>query len=154
MCGPSVADNEVMIVARFTTETTNLAEPSKCCLSHSVLRQICAVGVVEEEMTDDILNRLPAGWFPSDPERASLLKAELDRELPAGHILYGQDVTVIAHREGTDDILCRHTNTLGRYTVIHLSWIGRTEINSQHPWVEADGDFAAFLKYEEGYGIR
>ena len=47
-------------------------------------------------------------------------------------------VEVVAHREGTDDILCRHLDELSRFTVVHLTWLGREEIDTQHPAVEAD----------------
>ena len=95
---------------------------------------------------------LPEGWFESDSEEASIRHAELQRELPPGHILYGMSVAVVAHREGTDDILCRHHDDPSHFTVIHLSWLGREEINSMHPTVEADGDFDEFLNYESAFG--
>jgi hypothetical protein len=94
---------------------------------------------------------LPEGWFPSDLEKAGLLHAELQKELPPGHILYGVPVEVVAHRDGTDDILCRHRADPARFTVIHLSWLGREEINPQHPHVEDDGDFDSFLRYEAAF---
>ncbi len=97
------------------------------------------------------LERLPEGWFPSDPNHAGALYDELQKELPPGHILYRRGVEVIAHRDGTDDILCRHLEEPERFTVIHLSWLGREEINDQHPWVEADGDFADFIAYEAAF---
>ena len=94
---------------------------------------------------------LPEGWFASDPEDASNRHAELQRELPTGHLLFGKRVSVVAHREGTDDILCRHHDDATRFTVIHLSWLGREEINSVHPTVESDGDFEQFLAYESAF---
>ena len=54
----------------------------------------------------------------------------------------------------TDDVLFRHTDEPERFTVIHLSWLGRTEINSKHPTVEFDGTFAEFLAEEKRlYGL-
>lgn len=103
-------------------------------------------------MTKDPLEWLPLGWFVSSPIDAELLSAELQRELPYGHLLYHIPINVIAHREGTDDILCAHQGDPERFTVIHLTWIGRTEINSSHPTVESDGTFEDFLNYERRFG--
>jgi hypothetical protein len=50
------------------------------------------------------LDNLPEGWFPTDPKRAETFQAELQRELPAGHLLKGRSVLILAHRQGTDDI--------------------------------------------------
>ena len=95
---------------------------------------------------------LPEGWFLSDNEEAAVRHEELQKELPEGHLLYRTPVAVVARREGTDDILCHHERDWDRFTVIHLSWIGRTEINAEHPTVEVDGDFDAFLEYESAFG--
>jgi hypothetical protein len=94
------------------------------------------------------LDRLPEGWFVSDPDIAASMEQELARELTRGHMLDGKPVRVIAHREGTDDILCQHLADPIRFTVIHLTRIGRTEIDHKHPCVEADGSFEDFLAYE------
>ena len=97
---------------------------------------------------------LPEGWFASDPERAASLLAELDREVGLGHPLHGARIPVVAHREGTDDILCRHLHDPSRFTVIHLSWLGREEIDAQHPAGEVDGDLDSFLGYEARFSGR
>ena len=83
------------------------------------------------------------------------LHAELLRELPPGHLLAGRTVETFAWRDGTtDDVLFRHTDEPERFTVIHLSWLGRTEINAEHPTVEFDGTFAGFLSEEKRlYGL-
>ena len=95
------------------------------------------------------------GWFYSDPPTAQRLHAELLRELPLGHLLHGRAVETFASRAGaTDDVLFRHTDQPERFTIIHLSWLGRTEINAQHPTVEFDGTFAEFIAEEERlYGL-
>jgi hypothetical protein len=97
---------------------------------------------------------LPAGWFASDPKRAASLLAELEREVAPGHVLHRVRVEVVAHREGTDDILCRHLDDRFRFTVIHLTWHRREEIDAQHPAVEADGYFDSFLAYEGRFAGR
>jgi hypothetical protein len=94
---------------------------------------------------------LPEGWFPSDSEEAARFYRELQKELPPGHLLFEVPVEVVAHRDGTDDILCRHSLHQGRFTVIHLSWSMRQEIDANHPHVEVDGDFTDFLSYEASF---
>ena len=97
---------------------------------------------------------LPEGWFISNSEKTEFLHTELKKELPPGHILYAAQVQIVAHREATDDILCRHRDKPNRFTVVHLSWLGREEINNQHPSVEFDGDFPSFLRYEASFYER
>ena len=58
-------------------------------------------------------------------------------------------VILFATRRGIDDVLFRHRDDPDRFTVIHLSWLGRTEINAQHPTVEFDGSFQEFVAWEE-----
>src|SRR5262245_30388087 len=91
------------------------------------------------------------GWFESSREKAALLYRELQKELPSGHILFHKPVTVVAHREATDDILCRHVDEPDRFTLVHLTWLGREEINEQHPTVASDGTFEDFLNYEREF---
>jgi hypothetical protein len=97
------------------------------------------------------LDSLPYGWFVCDPEESARLHQELQIELPPGHRLFDVPVRVVAHRDGTDDILCQHIDDPARYTVIHLTWIMKPEIGPGFPTVEVDGDFAAFLAYERAF---
>ncbi len=90
---------------------------------------------------------LPAGWFPSDELQARSFHAELVREVPPGHLLRGRRVEVVAHRSATDDVLCRHLEEPGRFTVVHLSWRGREEVDERYPFVELDGSFEDFLAH-------
>jgi len=87
---------------------------------------------------------LPEGWSTPDPDEARRLHEELQRELPPGHLLHGLPVSTFAASDGIDDVLFRHRSEPDRFTVIHLSWLGRTEINAQHPTVEFDGTFEEF----------
>jgi hypothetical protein len=91
---------------------------------------------------------LPEGWFWPDADEARSLHAELQREMPPGHLLYGLSVNTFATRRGTDDVLVRHEDDPDRFTVIHLSWLGRAEINARHPTVAFDGSFSGFLAEE------
>jgi hypothetical protein len=93
---------------------------------------------------------LPLGWYYPDCNTALKLHAELLREVPPGHALIGREVETFAWRDGaTDDVLFRHTGEPDRFTIIHLSWVGRTEINAEHPAVEFDGTFVEFLAEEK-----
>lgn len=91
---------------------------------------------------------LPPGWVYPDTDWAAALDTEFRRELPPGHLLHGRRIELVAARERTDDVLFRHPDEPGRFTVIHLTWLGREEINADHPWVEYDGDFAGFTTWE------
>lgn len=62
-------------------------------------------------------------------------------------------IEVVAHREGTDDILCRHVENNDRLAVIHLTWLMREEIGPNHPTVEVDGNINDFYAYERQFGI-
>ncbi len=98
--------------------------------------------------TTDGMPPLPQGWVYPDREWSESLMVEFRRELPPGHLLHGRRVELIAAREGTDDVLFRHSDEPGRLTVVHLTWLGREEINADHPWVEFDGDAARFWAWE------
>ena len=77
------------------------------------------------------------------------------REITPGHLLDGKRVRTFAWRNGaTDDVLFQHIDDPGRFTVVHLSWSGCTEIDTRHPTVEFDGTFVGFLAQEERlYGL-
>ncbi|MCL2310164.1 MAG: hypothetical protein FWC42_07825 [Proteobacteria bacterium] len=103
------------------------------------------------------LNRpaLPEGWFyPEDAATAAHLHAELLLELTAGHLLFGCVVKPFAYRHGSDDVLFQHQSS-PRFTVVHLTWIGKPEIDAKHPTVEYDGTFEGFVAEEERrYGLK
>lgn len=82
---------------------------------------------------------LPAGWHYPTEEEARGLHAELQREVPPGHLLFEVPVEVFAYRRDCDDVLFRHQNQPERFTVIHLTWIRKREINAEHPTVCCDG---------------
>ena len=98
----------------------------------------------------NIMLDLPKGWLPPNSEKAVQLYKELQKELPDGHILYNKAVTVVAHREGTDDILCQYKDDETHFTVIHLTWSGKKEVDKGYPYVECDGSFNDFLEYDIG----
>lgn len=95
---------------------------------------------------------LPEGWFYATSEERESLEEELQKELPQGHLLHNKRVQVNGHRDGaTDDILCQHLDELDRYTVIHLSWSMKAEIDARFPTVEVDGSYQDFLAYERRF---
>ncbi len=95
--------------------------------------------------------KLPEGWQRPDATVAQSLEAELQRELPQGHLLFGAPVEAFGHSPGSDDVLFRHRGKPDRSTFAHLTWVGHTEMNAQHPTVEFDGSFAEFLAYYEEF---
>ena len=96
---------------------------------------------------------LPEGWLSASEAERKALQDDLKKELPQGHLFFGKDVEVVAHRDGaTDDILVRHVGEPERYTVIHLTWSSRQEVDASHPSVEMDGFWDDFLAYERGFG--
>jgi hypothetical protein len=95
------------------------------------------------------------GWHYPDAAIAQSLHAELQRELPRGHLLYGRAVETVAYRQDQDDVLFRHQDEPDRFTVIHLTWIRKREITVEHPSVCFDGTFAEFFAGEERfYGAK
>lgn len=96
------------------------------------------------------LAKLPEGWYVSNSEKSRSLFEELQIELHSEHILYNKEVAVIAHREGTDDILCIHLAEPEHLTVVHLSYSGKMECLG-YPTVEVDGTFEDFIKYENRF---
>ena len=90
------------------------------------------------------------GWFyPDSAPIAQSLHAELQRELPPGHLLFGRAVETIAFRQDRDDVLFRHLDQPDRFTVIHLTWIRKREINAEHPSVCFDGTFSELITREQ-----
>ena len=91
---------------------------------------------------------LPIGWEYLDADEAAWKLAELKLELPPGHLLFGVPVETFAARIGDDDTLFRHLNVPDRLTTIHLTLLGREEINAEHPTIDFDGTLAEFLARE------
>jgi|SRR5882724_11842958 len=104
-------------------------------------------------MTDNSANRpsLPTGWYYPTEGEAEGLHAELQRELPPGHILFARAVETFAYRRDQDDVLFRHRDEPDRFTLIHLTWIRKREINAEHPSVCFDGPFERFFAKEESF---
>ena len=98
---------------------------------------------------------LPAGYFYPDSREAAQLHAELLRELPPDHPLFGVPLETFAARDGNDDALFCYRGNLKRFVLLHLTWLGRTEINAEHPAILFAGTFEEFLQREkELYGLE
>ena len=90
---------------------------------------------------------LPPGWLRAIDTKALQLYEELQRELVKEHILYGKNIKVFAHRDGAnDDILVQHLNHPNRWTVVHLTWSGKKEVNNTYPAVIFDGTYEDYEK--------
>ena len=98
--------------------------------------------------------KLPEGWYKASEEESLNLGKELQLEMISGHLLYGKNIKVVAHRDGaTDDVLCKHIDEDDIYTVVHLTWSMKPEINPNHPSIETHGSFQDFLDYERRWDV-
>jgi len=95
-------------------------------------------------------------WHPvEDAAVRHSLRAELERELPRGHVLAGMRVTPIGARQDCDDVLFALEN--GRVAIVHLTWSGKTEPAPDHPWTALFDSLERFVEDEmkpqhEGWG--
>jgi hypothetical protein len=65
-------------------------------------------------------------WHPvDDPAMRRNLLAELQRELPKGHVLTGANLTVFARRQDRDDVLFVLSD--GRVAIVHLTYSRKRE---------------------------
>ena len=112
--------------------------------------------IFELEGSDVVATRapLPAGYFYPDATESANFHAELLRELPDEHALFGVPLETFAAREGNDDTLFRFRGNPRRFALVHLTWLGRTEIDADHPSLLFAGTFEEFLQREkELYGL-
>ena len=72
--------------------------------------------------------QLPENWEPVTPELATLLEAELKREITHGHEVAGMDLRAVAKRGRRDEVLFASTDWPERHVfVIHLTWSRETD---------------------------
>ena len=88
--------------------------------------------------------QLPQGWIPASGESATKLVAELHRELPASHQLYGRQVHAVARRQDRDDVLFRSLSDDGPVFCVHLTW--SVETDPKWPWTETYDGYDDFLE--------
>lgn len=79
----------------------------------------------------------------SDTDKEFFLE-ELNREITDGHRLFGLEVTPIAKNVQNDDILFQLSD--GRLAVVHLTWSGRKERDSNFPWSKVYDSLEALSK--------
>lgn len=90
------------------------------------------------------LKHLPllGDWHVPETEELEQLRLEFEREMPAHHPLAKKSLSLLAY-DGVDDILLQHSDEVDRVSVVHLTWLGRTELPN-YPAVEFDGTIEAF----------
>jgi hypothetical protein len=87
--------------------------------------------------------QLPDSWIAIPEEDAHKFEAELRREVPRGHILYGRTLRAIARRLDQDDVLFQEGGDAAML-VVHLTW--SVETDPKWPWVTEYGTLADFLE--------
>jgi hypothetical protein len=127
------------------------ASPQKCnCHGPMILD----VGQKEKDM-NNTYRELPKGWFWASDIESIELFSELQKELHPLHVLKNEPIKVVAHRNGgNDDILCGMIERPGNYKIVYLTWIGKIEIDSNHPSIEFSGTLSDLFEYEKLYSIE
>jgi len=72
-------------------------------------------------------------WRAISPAGRDAYKLELRLEVTPGHPLYDVDVTPVARRCDTDDILLELHHHPAQFAVVHLTFIGAPESKSHWP---------------------
>ena len=109
-------------------------------------------------MTNFDASQIPwrSPWLPISPDNASNVEAELQRELPPRHVLFGRNAKAIAFRQDCDDVLFYLGDPAPSFAVVHLTyqqetrpeWPSTTLFESLSAWIEHcmipdSGDFAS-----------
>lgn len=69
---------------------------------------------------------LPSGWrWVTDTQERREYEAELRRELPRHHVLFGKAARLLARHEKRDDFLFRTTDPT--VAQVHLTWAAETD---------------------------
>ena len=87
-------------------------------------------------------------WTLIDAERATLLEAELRRELREDHVLAGIRVEAVAMSTMTDDVLFISDTPKEGLAHVHLTWSGRPDQHHSFPWTEFYESWNAFRDAE------
>ena len=85
-------------------------------------------------------------WFAILDSEINPIVAELQRELSAEHLLFGQPVSAIARRQDCDDVLVRFGQSPPRYAVVHLTWSGKREISPEWPATQVFNSLDQFVQ--------
>jgi len=69
-------------------------------------------------------------WFPLERDQALKMERELQRELPAGHALYGYTTRAVARGTDCDDVAFVVDGA--RLCIVHLTWRAETDPRWPH----------------------
>jgi hypothetical protein len=72
-------------------------------------------------------------WWPVTPERAQAIEAELRREISAGHVLFGKQVSAIGRRQDQDDFLFALSDEKYVLACVHLTFAKQPESDPRWP---------------------
>ena len=90
-------------------------------------------------------NKLLEPWF-APPVNANALEAQLEREVPPGHVLFGRRMQAVARRQDCDDVLFVSIDvTPTIVAVVHLTWSKRGE-SSDLPSAQLYSSIAEWLE--------
>jgi hypothetical protein len=74
-------------------------------------------------MEDGVLEwRVPWYSIADNPDQVAGMERELQRELSAGHPLFGLQVCAVGRRQDCDDVLFAIEDGTDRVAVVHLTW--------------------------------
>ncbi len=84
------------------------------------------------KLTDKNLLKWLAPWIPA----VAGLEKELTKEVGSGHVLYQLQCLSIGRRIDNDEVLFQIYNSSINYAVVHLTWLGKMEMDDSLPKVE------------------
>ena len=83
-------------------------------------------------------------WAPVDELLRDALERELDRELVAGHVLFGREIRALARRHDRDDVLFV-AESPRQFAVVHLTYARETRPEWPHAMI-----FGSLQEFAEG----
>ena len=92
---------------------------------------------------------LPAGYVYPDAEEAARLHAELLRQLPSSHPLFGVPLETFAACERNDDTLFRYRGNPRLFALIHLAGLSEKITDEKPSGVIWSGTFEAWTVREK-----
>jgi hypothetical protein len=84
----------------------------------------------------EIPGPLPAGWVGLDQPGNSYFNDEIAREVPNGHLLWGEPFRSVARAIGSDDVL---VEVQGRWALVHLTY--KPEPDPRWPAIQRYGSW-------------
>jgi transcriptional regulator NrdR family protein len=88
-------------------------------------------------------------WFSIEKFGVAIVDsivAELKCELSEKHLLCNQPITVVARRKDCDDVLLKFGTPNEKFAVVHLTFSGKRETNSNFPRTKIYDSFKDFVK--------